>query len=87
MSPSHRCLLCGTQYYAPGECDWDGVELTPIKPARCIGQEWDPFGVQPQCLDCDRYSSASMEIRPQSLEWIDPPQGDPCPQRIQRQGA
>lgn len=29
-SPSHRCLLCGTQYYAPGECDWCPVQLTPI---------------------------------------------------------
>jgi hypothetical protein len=28
---SHFCLLCGTRYYALGICDWDDVELTPIK--------------------------------------------------------
>lgn len=31
-NPTHRCLLCGTEYYAPGECDWcPDVKLVPIQ--------------------------------------------------------
>ena len=32
-SPTHRCLLCGTEYFAPGICDHcdPDVQLTPIQ--------------------------------------------------------
>jgi hypothetical protein len=48
-NPSHRCLLCGTQYFAPGVCDWDGVELTKI-----------PFQLNPPPA-YDEYYAATKE--------------------------
>lgn len=46
--------------------------------ARCPGQEWEPFGLQPQCMDCARQQTEDDG----SSEWIEAPTGDPCPQRL-----
>jgi hypothetical protein len=48
--------------------------------ARCPGAEWEPFGVQPYCLDCARRQQDDDE----SLVWIDPPDAEPCPMRLER---
>jgi hypothetical protein len=51
--------------------------------ARCPGQEWEPFGIQPQCMGCARQQTEDDG----SSEWIEAPTGDPCPQRLSPPGA
>jgi hypothetical protein len=51
--------------------------------ARCPGQEWEPFGLQPQCMDCARQQTEDDG----SSAWIEAPTGDPCPQRLSPNGT
>lgn len=50
----------------------------PADFARCPGMDWDPFGVQPECLSCARLQG---EDRP-GMVWVEPPQRMPCENRI-----
>jgi hypothetical protein len=34
--PTHQCPACGTQYFAPGVCDWDGVTLVDLTEQRLL---------------------------------------------------
>jgi hypothetical protein len=50
--------------------------------ARCDGKDWDPFGVQPECIDCAR------RIAPRSqwpTTYMEPPSEFPCPMKIREE--
>lgn len=54
----------------------------PNDVARCSGKQWDPFGVIPECIDCQRRESASTVVNMRRTVWMEPPQQEPCPLRI-----
>jgi hypothetical protein len=55
------------------------MRTLPYDYARCSGQEWEPFGVQPQCIDCLRRLSPP---NPRMQSYIEPSKERECSSRI-----
>lgn len=56
----------------------------PNDVARCSGKDWDPFGVEPDCLDCARRLEGIRDyVAGAPVAWMEPPKESPCPERLE----
>jgi len=61
----------------------------PADVARCPGVDWDPFGVQPDCLGCIRRTQGIADYTAGAkVAWMEPPANvNPCPERLEPKRA
>jgi hypothetical protein len=56
----------------------------PADIARCPGVDWDPFGVEPHCLDCARRTEGIRDYMAGArVVWMEAPLVMPCPERLE----